>query len=169
MKTKLSLLAILLLALLASAATADDVFVILKVDTKVENHDRPPHEDRLMWLDIRVTNNSPGMLDGATLQWKIFRETLEFGPNRVALERAGEERLSVPGKGEFVEITTPKVPFKYTLPHSIRTGRRYFRRIPESGTRYHGYMVQVVKDGRVIAEALSNESLRQWENAKGKP
>lgn len=167
MKTILGLCVCGVLAFTVCPARASSDFLNLEVEIKTENHDAPPNEDRSKWLIVRVTNESAAALEGATLRWKLFRETLEAGPNRIALEKSGEERLSVQGGGQFVDITTAKVEFKWTLPHSIRTGRRYFRRIPESGSRYYGYLVEVVKDGKVIAEAMSNGSLRAWEKSGG--
>lgn len=164
MKTMLGLCVFGGLALSAYPVRASSDFLSLEVEIKTESHDAPPHEDRAKWLVVRVSNEAPEALEGATLRWKLFRETLEAGPNRIALEKGGEERLSVQGGGQYVDITTAKVVFKWTLPHSIRTGRRHFRRIPESGTRYYGYLVEIVKDGKVIAEAMSNGSLRQWEH-----
>lgn len=161
MKTSVcSVIWVLFFLLTASPALEGADFVLLNVQVKTQSADRDPHQEHVKWLVVHVTNESADSLTGATLRWKLFAEEVGQRNHPVVVEKQGDEKLTVNGHGENTDVTTSKVSFKWTLGHSVRTGRRRYKYVPESGRRYHGYVVEVVKDGRVIAESLSAESLR---------
>ncbi len=153
----------LLVALFAwsvSAKISRAEFVTLDVKLKTQSEDHDPHQQHLKWLIVRVTNGSANRLVGATLRWRLFAEEVGKPHHPIVIEKSGEEKLTVNGNNEYTDIITPKVTFKWTLGHSKRRGRRSSHYVAETGQRYHGYIVEVVENGKVIAEALSAESLR---------
>ena len=159
---------VLWVMLTAGATLSGADFVTLNVKLKTQSEDHDPHQQHHKWLEVRVTNSSADNLEGATLRWKLFAEEVGKRHHPIVVEKKGEEKLSVNGSGQYADITTPKVTFKWTLGHSVRTGRRRSRYEPETGRRYHGYIIEVVKDGKVIAESLSAESLRNLEKTSEK-
>ncbi len=63
----------------------------------------------------------------------------------------------------FTDVSTAKVVFSWTPQHSERTGsgrRVQFKKVDETGHRYHGYSVQVLHNGEVIGEAYSHAALK---------
>ena len=169
MKTTCSFFTRVLLVLLTVGTTLSGAdFITLNVKLKTESEDHDPHQQHHKWLEVRVTNGSADSLEGATLRWKLFAEEVGQRHHPIVIEKKGEEKLTVNGSGQFADLTTPKVTFKWTLGHSVRTGRRSSRYEPETGRRYHGYIIEVVKDGKVIAESLSAESLRNIEKTSEK-
>jgi len=109
---------------------------------------------------VRVTNATAEKLEGLSLNWALYAVELKKGANDVVLEKSGEEKFSVEANGRFTDVTTAKVPFKWTRQHAQRSGRRVVK-VPESGRRYYGYTVRVMKDGVVLAEHLSGEAMRK--------
>jgi hypothetical protein len=114
-------------------------------------------ETRTRWLTVRVTNTSNENLEGVSLKWTLYASELQKGANDIVVEKSGEETFKVEGKGRYTDITTAKVPFTKTLA-SKGKGKK---KTPESGHSYYGYTVQILKDGAVMGEALSNEAMRK--------
>ncbi len=166
MKLSISLVCSLLLTGSLIAGTPN-VSLQIHVGTENQTTDRKAVEEtRARWLTVRVTNSSSENLAGLELQWTLYADDLKRGTDGVVEEKSGIERFSVEASGRYTDVTTSKVPFKWTPQHSERNGtsrRASYKRVPESGHRYHGYVVKVVKDGTVIGEACSDPSLRKLE------
>lgn len=143
--------------------------VSIQVRTESENHKSDPkskQENRSHWLVVRVTNPSSERLEGLELRWTLFADDLKRGTDHVVVEKSGSERFAVEAGGRYADVTTPKVAFLWTPLHSERTGsgrRSRSKKVDESGHRYHGYLVEVLKDGAVIGQATSHRSLLKGE------
>jgi hypothetical protein len=148
-------------------AGTPNVSIQVRVGTENQTTDRKAvDETRARWLTVRVTNSSAENLEGLELQWTLYADDLKRGTDDVVEEKSGTERFSVAASGRYTDVTTPKVQFTWTPQHSERTGssrRASYKRVPESGRRYHGYAVKVIKDGAVIGELFSDPALRKME------
>lgn len=148
-------------------AGTPNVSIQVHVGTENQTTDRKSADEiRARWLTVRVTNSSSENLEGLELQWTLYADDLKRGTDEVVEEKSGTERFSVAASGRYTDVTTAKVPFKWTPQHSERSGsgrRSSYKRVPESGRRYHGYAVKVVKDGAVIGELFSDPALRKME------
>jgi len=157
-------LSILFSLIFASILSAGDVTIAVKVDSENKSAEaKAVEKTRVHWLNIRVTNNTGSKLEGLTLKWKLYAANLQRGHDDVIVEKSGDMNISVDANGRFADITTPKVPFTYTPLHSEKSGssrRATYKKVDESGHRYHGFHVQVMNGDTVIGEAISNESLR---------
>jgi len=121
-------------------------------------------ETRAHWLIVRVTNASGTKLEGLTLKWTLFAANLQRGADDIIVEKSGDMKFSVDGNGRFTDLTTPQVAFVWAPQHSVKSGsgrRSSFKRVAESGHRYHGYRVQVLNGDSVVSEAYSSEALRR--------
>ncbi len=164
MNLKHFLVAVLLLALgPAIPLMADPSGLSIKVLVNSENQatdKKSSNETRVRWLSVRITNSGGSTVEGLSLKWALYASELQKGANDVVLEKSGEEKFSVEGNGRFTDVTTAKVPFTWTRQHSERVGRQT-KKVPESGHRYYGYTVRVMKDTEVLAEYLSSEAMRK--------
>lgn len=164
--SRFSLLGFSLLFLLSSfvlPGQAEPSGLSLKVLLETENQstdNKSPEEIRARWLTVRVTNSTAEKLEGLSLRWAFYAAELQKGANDVVLEKSGEEKFSIDANGKYTDVTTAKVPFKWTRQHAERSGRRMVKK-PETGRRYYGYTVRVMKDGVVLAEHLSGEAMRK--------
>lgn len=149
---------------LASPLVAGDLILQVKVESESKSTDhKSPEKTRVHSLLVRVTNSTSTKLEGLTLRWKLYSANLQRGADEISVEKSGDVKFGVEPNGQFTDVSTPKVPFTYSPQHSEKTGsgrRTSYKRVAESGHRYHGYAVQVLNGESVIAEALSNESLR---------
>lgn len=152
------------LLLLAGSCSADPGKVILQAGAQSGGgtHDNKTHvETRQHWVEIKVRNLSQIKLDGLKLKWTLFASDLQRGTDRKVVEKSGEQAFSIE-PGSEVQLTTPKVDFKWTPMHAERTGsgrRARAKKVDETGHRYHGYRLQVIQDGAVIGEAASDRAL----------
>lgn len=149
---------------LAGPVMAGDVLLQVKVESENKTTDsKSPEKTRLHWLLVRVTNSTGVKLEGLTLKWKLYAANLQRGADEISVEKSGDVKFSVDANGQLTDVSTPKVPFTYSPQHSEKSGsgrRTSYKRVAESGHRYHGYVIQVLNGDTVIGEALSNESLR---------
>jgi hypothetical protein len=129
--------------------------VLVNTDSQSGDKDATK-ETRTRWLTVRVTNTSNDNLEGISLKWTLYASELQKGANDIVVEKSGEETFKVEGKGRYTDVTTAKVPFTKTL-----ASKGKGKKTPESGRSYYGYTVQILKDGVVIGEALSNEAMRK--------
>lgn len=141
--------------------------VALQVQTQSENKtpgSKTVEKVHAHWLVVRVTNASGMKLEGLTLRWTLCAANLQRGADDIRVERSGDIKFGVDTGGHFAELTTPKVPFSWVPQHAERSGssrRAVYKTVPESGHRYHGYLVQVLNGDTIVAEAVSNEALRK--------
>lgn len=157
----LSLLLFALCLVLPGHAEPSGLSLNVQLGSENQSTDnKSPNEVRARWLTVRVTNATAEKLEGLSLNWALYAVELKKGANDVVLEKSGEEKFSVEANGRFTDVTTAKVPFKWTRQHAQRSGRRVVK-VPESGRRYYGYTVRVMKDGVVLAEHLSGEAMRK--------
>lgn len=151
--------------LLAGAASAGPVMLTVKPVSENKTRDKTKAEvTRAEWLNVHVTNTSATKLEGVTLKWTLYAANLRRGTDSILVEKSGEMKITVDANGRYADVTTPKVPFVYTPMHTETSGsgrRMKATTVEESGHRYHGFLVQVLKEGVVIGEAISNEALRK--------
>lgn len=163
MKCFFLILSLFTLALHAKAGTPK---VSIKVQVQSERQDKErgsPDESRSYNLAVCVTNSGPLKLEGLTLKWSLYADDLKRGTDTVVLEKSGEQTLNVEASGRSTEVNTQKVVFNWTPQHSERTGsgrRTSFKKVDETGHRYHGYSVQVLQNGEVIGETYSHVSIK---------
>lgn len=153
--------------LLSTAASAGPSQVFLQV--RVESESGPKKDDpkssdesRARWLVVKVANPAPLAREGLTLKWTFYADDLKRGTDDIVVEKSGSESFGFGASGNSVEITTPKVVFQWTPQHSVRSGsgrRASYKRVDETGHRYHGYSVQILQDGVVIGEASNDPKL----------
>lgn len=165
MKTLISFATLLFLT---AAASADPQKVLLQVRVESErvskggNDSKSPDESRARWLIIRATNPSSVKMEGLVLKWTFYADDLKRGHDEVVVEKSGSENFAIEASGRSTDVTTPKVVFEWTPQHSVRkgSGRRVsFKKVDETGHRYHGYAVQVLQGGVVIGEASNDPKL----------
>ncbi|MBL9177399.1 MAG: hypothetical protein JNM65_04990 [Verrucomicrobiaceae bacterium] len=165
MKTLLSFASLLFLSTTAFAGPQKvmlQVHVESERGSKSSNDSKSPDESRARWLVVRVTNPSPLKMEGLTLKWTLYADDLKRGHDEVVVEKSGDENLSIEPSGRSTDVTTPKVVFEWTPQHSVRSGsgrRVSYKKVDETGHRYHGYAVQVLQNGVVIGEASSDLKL----------
>ncbi len=142
---------------------ADGVMLQVKVMDENGSIDHKTQErTRSHWLVVRITNSSGTKLEGLTLRWKLYAANLQRGADEIIVEKAGDVKFSVDASGQFTDLTTQKVPFTYAPMHSEKSGtsrRARFKKVDESGVRYHGYLVQVLNGETVIGQSVSNQAL----------
>lgn len=163
MKTLLSFVSLLLST---SAAFAGPAKIFLQIHVENErvgkSDPKSPDESRARWLVVRVTNPSPVNMEGLSLKWRFYADDLKRGTDSIVLEKSGDELFAVEASGRFTDVTTPKVTFEWTPQHSVRSGsgrRVSYKKVDETGHRYHGYAVQVFQAGVVIGEASNDPKL----------
>ena len=165
MKTILSFASLLFLT---TAAFAGPQKVMLQVHVESErgskdsSDSKSPDESRSRWLIVRVTNPSPQKMEGLTLKWTFYADDLKRGHDEVIVQKSGDQSFSIEPSGRSTDVTTPKVLFEWTPQHSVRSGsgrRVSYKKVDETGHRYHGYAVQVLQGGEVIAEASNDPKL----------
>ncbi|MBE2287682.1 MAG: hypothetical protein IAE77_29765 [Prosthecobacter sp.] len=163
-----SFLCLASLLVLHTAAIAGPQKVQVQVHVESErgskdSHDaKSPDESRARWLIVRVSNPTPTKLEGLTLQWTLYADDLKRGHDEIIPEKSGSETFSVDPSGHYTDVTTAKVSFEWTPQHSVRIsgGRRpKYKRVDESGHRYHGYTVQILQGGEVIGQATNDPKL----------
>jgi hypothetical protein len=98
-----------------------------------------------------------------TLKWALYGVSLQRETDEIILQKAGEQTFNVGPSGRFTDVSTTMVVFDGTSQHSERTGSGrhvQFKKVDETGHRYHAYSVQVLQNGEVIGEAYSHASLK---------
>ena len=136
--------------------------ILLSVDMKGSHK---PHsgkdsaEEHLRWLEISASSMSLTQPAQVTLEWYFFADDLKA--RKVVEHVKGSEVVEMqPGKA--MEIKTKEVAFSYVREHAERvsSGRRAsYKRVEATGTRYHGWGVRALMDGKVIAEAFSSRDI----------
>lgn len=120
------------------------------------------------WLAVRITNLSHEAYEGLTLHWVLYTAKLKKGANQIAIKQQGDSKsFSLPPEGRHTDITTPHVTFTWTPQHSEKQKSKgggknkvTTKLVPESGERYYGYAVKVLRGKEVVAEMYSQESLK---------
>lgn len=163
MKLTLTLFCSLLLFATLVAGTPN---VSIHADVKSENKTvdkKSADEIHSRWLVVRITNLSSEKLEGLELKWTLYADDLKRGTDGIVVEKSGAEQFSLEASGRYTDVKTPEVSFKWAPQHSVRTGSgrsARYKMVPEAGHRYHGYALQVIKDGVVLGEVISGKSMR---------
>lgn len=154
-------LAVMLLALSIGTSFASNS-ITLSVDMKGSHS---PHsgkesaEEHIRWLEISASSMSLTQPAQVTFEWHFFADDLQA--DHVMEHAKGSEVIEMqPGKA--VEITTKQAVFSYVRQHAERvsSGRRAnFRRVEATGSRYHGWAVRALLDGKVLAEVFSSRDI----------
>lgn len=169
MKTLLLITSLLFSSALTFAGNGH-VTVNVEVESERGNKDtdkstKTPEESRSHWLVLRLSNMSQVKLEGLTLKWALYADSLKRGTDAIVEQKGGEQKVGI-DPGQITEVTTDKVLFEWIPMHYERTGsgrRSSSKKVDETGHRYHGYAVQVLQDGVVIGEAYSHRSLQKAE------
>lgn len=163
MKSFLLICSLLTLAIQASAGTPK-VSIQVQIHSERQDKERSsPDQSRAYNLIVRVTNPTSLPMEGLALKWALYADSLQRGTDEIVLEKAGEQTFNVAPSGRFTDVSTAQVVFNWTPQHSERSGsgrRVQFKKVDETGHRYHGYSVQVLQNGEVIGEAYSHASLK---------
>lgn len=136
--------------------------ILLSVDMKGSHK---PHsgkdsaEEHTRWLEISASSMSLTQPAQVTLEWHFFADDLKA--HMVVEHVKGSEVIEMqPGKA--LEIKTKETAFSYVREHAERvsSGRRAsYKRIEATGTRYHGWAVRALMDGKVVAECFSSRDI----------
>lgn len=161
LQTLSTLLVVLALAFSITTSSASNS-IILSVDMKGSHS---PHsgkesaEVHTRWLEISASSMSLTQPAHVTLEWHFFADDLQS--EHVVEHAKGSEVIEMqPGKA--VEIKTKQAVFSYVRQHAERVsgGRRAnYKRVEASGSRYHGWSVRALLDGKVVAEAFSSRDI----------
>lgn len=130
--------------------------------SKSSSDPKSPDESRARWLIVRVTNPSPLKMEGLTLKWTLYADDLQRGHDEIVVEKSGSESFAIEPSGHSTDVTTPKVVFEWIPQHSVRSGsgrRVSYKKVDETGHRYHGYTVQVLQGDAVLGEASNDPKL----------
>lgn len=165
MKTLLSFASLLFLTTTTFAATPKiqlQVHIESEHGSKSSSDPKSIAESRARWLIVRVTNPSPLKMEGLTLKWTFYAHDLKRGHDEVVVQKSGSENFGIEPSGHSTDVTTPKVMFEWTPQHSERSGsgrRMSYKKVDETGHRYHGYTVQVLQGDAVLGEASNDPKL----------
>lgn len=138
--------------------------ILLDVDMKGSHK---PHsgkdsaEEHHRWLEISASSMSLEKPVQVTLEWHFFADDLSAG--KVIELSTGSDSIEMQ-PGRDAEVKTKEVVFSYVREHAERTssGRRVsYKRVDASGSRYHGWGVRALIDGKVVAEAFSSRDIAQ--------
>lgn len=159
-RLKIAGVAMMLVFSLVSAFASNSI--LLSVDMKGSH---TPHsgkdsaEEHTRWLEISASSMSLTQPAQVTIEWHFFADDLKA--DEVVEHLKGSEVIELqPGK--VVEIKTKETIFSYVRQHAERvsSGRRAsYKRVEATGTRYHGWGVRALMDGKVIAEAFSSRDI----------
>jgi hypothetical protein len=154
-----SFVATLLFSLMSTFASNS---ILLSVDMKgshKQHSGKDTAEEHIRWLEISASSMSLIQPAQVTLEWHFFADDLKA--DEVVEHVKGSEVIEMqPGK--VVEIKTKETVFSYVRQHAERVsgGRRAsYKRVEATGTRYHGWGVRALMDGKVIAEAFSSRDI----------
>ncbi len=152
---------VLVLALGISTSFASNS-IYLSVDMKGSHS---PHsgkesaEAHTRWLEISASSMSLTGPAKVTFEWHFFADDLQA--DHVVEHAKGSEVIEMqPGK--TVELKTKQAVFSYVRQHAERvsSGRRAsYKRVEATGSRYHGWAVRALLDGKVVAEAFSSRDI----------
>jgi hypothetical protein len=116
-------------------------------------------EEHRRWLEISAAAMSLTTPTQVTLEWHFFADDLSA---KEVIEHAKGSEIIEMQPGKNTDITTKETVFSYTREHSERasSGRRVsYKRVEATGTRFHGWGVRALIDGKVVAEAFSSRDI----------
>jgi len=162
----LSLLLILLGVCGLDRLHAQSMPITIRAEVKNLGRDtkdgKTPEKTETKALAIQVRNGSAAAQENLTLKWTLFASRLQKGANDTVVQKEGSSSLSL-AAGSQTSLETPGVAYTWTPQHSERIGsgrRARFKRIEESGHRYHGYRIQVFdSEGRLLGQTASTPAL----------
>lgn len=138
--------------------------ILLDVDMKGSHK---PHsgkdsaEEHHRWLEISASSMSLEKPVQVTLEWHFFADDLSAG--KVIEHSTGSDSIEMQ-PGRDVEIKTKEVVFSYVREHAERasSGRRVsYKRVEAAGSRYYGWGVRALIEGKVVAEAFSSREVER--------
>lgn len=160
-QTLTAVLVVMVLALSIGTSFASNS-ITLSVDMKGSHK---PHsgkdsaEEHTRWLEISASSMSLTQPSQVTIEWHFFADDLKT--HKVVEHVKGSEVIEMqPGKA--LELKTKETAFSYVREHAerVNSGRRAsYKRVEATGTRYHGWGVRALMDGKVVAESFSSRDI----------
>jgi len=134
-------------------------------DTKPPAKGQPSHEkSQTRSLKIQVDNNSKEAFDGLVIKYWFLGHSMTEHGTKVLVE--GERKATVAAHGrEMVEseVVTKQYVEAHNAPAAAGKGKPAGKvgKVPASGEKIMGYAVRAVKDGKVLAEYMSDVSYKE--------
>ena len=141
-----------------------DVRQSTKTDSKGKTHDTKS-QTRSLTITLQNTSKEP-QNDLVVKYWFIGRD---LKSKDLAVIKSGERKSSIPPSGKDM-VESEDVSSTYTEAHSQvsagkhgsggKSGNPKVKKVEASGDKIAGYAVQVLKDGKIVAEAYSEPSYK---------
>jgi hypothetical protein len=160
MKKSPALLITALVTLLAAtfAAHAEEPDIRLKVTNSSLGADKKG-DNRVSQrqLTIKIDNRERDAFEGVTLEWFVIAR--DINNRKLSLAGSGSKKIDIPADDDSETTSDPfsfsKKDGKVERINRNRPDQEQFKVNPDTGTRYAGYVVRIVQDGKVIAEAAT--------------
>jgi hypothetical protein len=111
-------------------------------------------------LEITLRNRSAQSLDNVDVRYFLFADNVEVrGPDRVTIAKMESQSVALPPE-RIVTVNTDRVNFSYSPSRQGGTRSRP-KIIPATGQRLAGWGVQVLVDGRVVAEKFEPVTMKE--------
>ena len=165
----MTLINVAIFVALGTIGNAQSGLVAIKVDVVSDkDYGKPPGEGEPRTVvdqkSLLITLRNLGPKNFTSLEVRHYLFVDNFNNGKVESGAEGEHKTDLP-KGGTVKVESKAKTFKYTPAHSKTIGDRR-ERVEKEGEKFVGYGVQVLTDGKIIAEVFEPKDLRKILDSK---